>query len=81
MKKNQASLDYLHDLMVKIDSRLDDMHEVQVRHDENLKVHMKRSDQNEAAIEMLKKHVNMVQGVGGFIALLALVATIYAAVK
>ena len=79
MRKNDVN--YLVDLLSKMDSRLDDMHEVQIRHDENLKTHMKRSDQNEEAIEMLKKHVNMVNGVGAFIGLLAVIASIYAAVK
>jgi hypothetical protein len=68
-------------LVAKIDARLDDLAEISARHDENLLQHMKRSDQNEQAIEMLKKHVNMVNGVGVFLGLLATVAAIYAGVK
>lgn len=79
MKK--SDMQFIHDLLMKIDARLDDLAETSARHDENLKQHMKRSDQNEEAIDMLKKHVNMVNGVGAFIGIVALVASIYAAVK
>lgn len=86
MKKNDMS--YIHDLLTKLDLRLDDIHEVQVRHDENLKEHMRRSLANEQAVEALKqeltpvkKHIHMVQGVGAFIGLIAVIASIYAAVK
>jgi hypothetical protein len=77
----KRDITYLHDLVAKIDARLDDLAEISARHDENLLQHMKRSDQNEQAIEMLKKHVNMVNGVGVFLGLLATIAAIYAGVR
>ena len=79
MKK--ADIEYLHDLVVRVDDRLDDMAETLVRHDENLKQHMKRSDQNEEAIEMLKAHVNKVNGVAAFLGLLGVIAGIVAVFK
>lgn len=50
----KTSTDYIHDMLVRIDDRLDGMAETLIRHDENLKTHMKRSDSNEEAIELLK---------------------------
>jgi len=80
-RKGNSDMEYLHDLVVRMDSRLDEMSETLVRNDENLKLHMKRSDHNEEAIEMLKKHVNMVHGVAVFIGLIATVASIAAVLK
>lgn len=84
-KKKSNDMTYIHDLLAKIDSRLDDMHEVQVRHDENLKEHMKRTAMLEDELKPIKKHVDKVTTVGQFllgtVGLLALIATIYAAVK
>lgn len=86
MKK--AEMQFIVDLLTKLDSRLDDMHEVQIRHEENLKEHMRRSAANEAAINQvksevkpLKSFVDMAKGVGAFLGLLAVVASIWAAVK
>ncbi|MEZ0209254.1 MAG: hypothetical protein ACAH17_03715 [Candidatus Paceibacterota bacterium] len=64
-----------------MDSRLDDLAETSARHDENLKEHMKRSDTNEQAIEMLKSHVNMVNGIIAFIGFVGIVVGIWAAIK
>ena len=81
-------MEFLHDFLAKLDDRLDDMDrkmadmsQTMVKHDVNLELHMKRSDQNERAIEMLKKHVNAVNGVAAFIGFLAVLASIYAAFK
>lgn len=78
---SQNNMKYIHDLLAKLDSRLDDIHEVQIRHDENLKTHMKRSDANEEAIEMLKKHVNMVNGVMAFVGFIITIIGLWAAFK
>lgn len=74
-------MDYLHDLVAKIDARLDDMAETLTKHDVNLETHMKRSDMLEQELKPIRKHVYMVQGVGAFISLLALLAAIYEVVK
>ena len=73
----RRDLDYLHDMVAKVDSRLDDMAETLVKHDANLAEHMRRTALLEQEISPIKKHVYMVQGVGAFIGLLALIATIY----
>lgn len=85
-KKN--NLEFVHDLVSKVDSRLDDindnmsvMSDTLIKHDINLALHMKRSDQNEQAIEMLKKHVTAVNAVIAFVGFVAVVATIYSAFK
>lgn len=84
-KKQTNDMTYLHDLLAKIDSKLDDMHEVQVRHDENLKEHMRRTELLETELKPIKKHVDKVSTVGQFllgaVGLLALIATIYEALK
>lgn len=58
-----AKNSFIHDMLVKMDSRLDDMAETLIRHDENLKTHMRRSDANEAAVEELKKEMVQLQKV------------------
>lgn len=84
-KKSNNDMQFIHDLLAKIDSRLDDMHEVQVRHDENLKEHMRRTEILESELKPIKNHVDKVTTIGQFllgaVGLLALVATIYAALK
>jgi hypothetical protein len=84
----RTDLDYLHDLVVKVDGRLDDldikMEQVNgtlIKHDINLELHMKRSDQNEEAVEMLKAHVNRVNGIIAFVGFVAIVVSIYSALK
>jgi hypothetical protein len=77
VKMRRRDLDYLHDMVAKVDSRLDDMAETLVKHDANLAEHMRRTALLEQEISPIKKHVYMVQGVGAFIGLLALIATIY----
>jgi cytochrome c-type biogenesis protein CcmH/NrfG len=79
MKKN--NLDYIHDLLAKLDHQMDDMNETLIKHDANLAEHMRRTELLEEQIVPVKKHVDMMQGVAGFVALLALIATIYAAVR
>ena len=77
----KSDMHFIHDLLLKMDSRLDDLAETSARHDENLKEHMKRSDTNEQAIEMLKSHVNMVNGIIAFIGFVGIVVGIWAAIK
>ena len=76
-----SNMRFIHDLLIKIDARLDELAETSARHDENLAAHMKRSDANEEAIELLKAHVNRVNGAVAFISLLAVLAGIMAAFK
>lgn len=85
MKKE---LNYVHDMVVKVDSRVDDLYElmqeqikINVSNTEILKEHQRRSLANEESLELLKRHIHMVQGVAAFLGVLALVATIYMAVK
>lgn len=56
-----AKNSFIHDMLVKMDSRLDDMAETLVRHDENLKTHMSRSLKNEEAVESLKSEITELQ--------------------
>lgn len=46
------------------------------RIEENLKEHMRRTFNLEGRAESIEKHIHMVQGVGAFIGLLALIASI-----
>lgn len=78
-KKN--NVDFVHDMLIKIDSQLDDLNETSVRHDEQLKEHMRRSDSNEEAISELRKHSNMALGAYTLLTVVSIVAAIYAAVK
>jgi len=41
---------------------------------EDLKLHMKRTHQNEIAIEYVRRHVNFVQGALGLVSLIAIIA-------
>lgn len=79
--RNKQDMNYIHDLLVKLDSRIDDLTLISARHDENLKEHMRRTEILESELRPVKTHINMVQGVGAFIATLALLATIYMVVK
>lgn len=56
-----------------------DMMEVKTslaRIEENLKEHMRRTHNLEGRAESIEKHVHMVQGVFGFLGILALIATV-----
>lgn len=77
----REDMQFIHDLLIKLDSRLDSVDSTLVKHDENLKEHMRRTELLEAEFKPVRKHVHMVQGVGAFIAILALLATIYAVLK
>lgn len=75
------NMKFIHDMLVKMDARLDELAVTSARHDENLATHMKRSDANEQSIELLKAHVNKVNGVAAFIGLLGVIAGIIAVFK
>lgn len=72
---------FIHDVLVKMDDRLDDMHEVQIKQQSSLDHHILRTDLLERELVPLRKHVYMAQGIGAFLLILSLIATIYAAVK
>ena len=74
-------MQFIHDFLAKLDSRLDDIHEVQIKQAASLDEHIRRTELLEDQLEPIRKHVHMVQGVGAFIGLLALVATILAVFK
>lgn len=74
----KSDMQFIHDLLLKMDSRLDDLAETSARHDENLKEHMKRSESNEQAVEMLKRHVHMVNGIIAFVGFVGVVVGIWA---
>jgi hypothetical protein len=77
----RSDMQFIHDLLAKLDSRLDDIHEVQIKQQASLEEHIRRTSLLEEQMEPVRKHVYMVQGVGAFIGLLALVATILAVFK
>jgi hypothetical protein len=81
MNKRDANMQFIHDMLVKLDVRLDSVDETLIRHDENLKDHMRRTSLLEEELKPIRKHVFMIQGVGAFIGLLALIATIVAVFK
>ncbi len=74
-------MEYLHDVMAKIDQRLDDVEIILAKQEENLKMHMKRSDTLEGMVDMLKKDVWLVRGAGALITILGILASIYSALK
>jgi hypothetical protein len=78
---SKVDMRFIHDMLMKLDGRLDDLSDISARHDENLKEHMKRSESNEMAIEMLKRHVNMVNGIIAFVGFAGTVVAIWAALK
>ena len=81
MNKNKSNVEFLHDMLMKIDLQMDELNETAVRHDEQLKEHMRRSDSNEEAISELRKHSNMALGAYTLLTAISIVAAIYAAVK
>jgi hypothetical protein len=72
---------FIHDLLSKVDSRLDDIHEVQIKQQASLDEHIRRTAILEKQISPIQKHVHMVQGVGAFLGVMALIATIVAVFK
>ncbi len=60
MKKNSDIL-IIHDSLIRIETRLDDMATTAVRHEENLKEHMRRSVAAEKGIETLKSEIAPLQ--------------------
>lgn len=78
---SKVDMKFIHDLLAKIDARLDDMHEIQIKQEASLSEHIRRTALLEEQMEPVRKHVHMVQGVGAFLGLLALVATILAVFK
>lgn len=80
MRRNK-DMEYLHDIMTKIDQRLDDVEIILAKQEENLKMHMKRSDTLEGMVELLKKDVWLVRGAGALITVLGIAASIYSALK
>lgn len=75
----KEDIEYLHDYMAKIDQKLDDVEIILAKQEENLKLHMKRSDQLEGIVTILRQDVWMVRGVGAFLAVAGVAASIYAA--
>lgn len=68
-----------------LDMRLDSIDKTMVRHEENLRTHMKRSDHLEALIEHLdkdfkpvQKHVIMIEGILKFLGVISILASIAA---
>lgn len=81
MSMGKSDMKFLHDLLVKIDDRLDDMLSVQIKQQASLDEHIRRTELLEAQMTPVQKHVHMVQGVGAFLGILALIATIVAVFK
>lgn len=79
--KKQENVDYVHDMLAGLDHRLDEMTVLLAKQQQSLEYHIKRTDLLQEEIKPIRKHVYMVQGVGAFLGILALIATIYAAVK
>lgn len=77
----KANIDHIHDMLVAIDSRLDDMAETLVRNDANLALHMKRSDELETVVDELKKQSNMVQGIVAFVVFISVILSIIEVLK
>lgn len=79
MSMSQSKRDnvtFVHDMLVKLDGRLDDLTQVSARHDENLKEHMRRTEILEKELQPVKSFVDMAKGVGAFILIISLLATI-----
>lgn len=88
----KKDLTFVHDMLAKLDSRLDDIYETQIKQQCILEEHQRRSVANEQAVEILAKelkpvtkHVDMMTYIGrfllGIVAMLALIATIWQAIK
>jgi hypothetical protein len=63
--------------MAKLDQKLDDVEIILAKQEENLKLHMKRSDHLEEIVTILRQDVWMVRGVGAFLAIAGIIASIY----
>lgn len=79
---------FIQDMLVRVDLKQDGLNVMQsamnvelTRQGVILEEHKRRSIANEAAVEELKAYTNRMQGIGAFIALTALVASIWAAIK
>jgi hypothetical protein len=73
----REDINYLHDCMAKLDQKLDDVEIILAKQEENLKLHMKRSDHLEEIVTILRQDVWMVRGVGAFLAIAGIMASIY----
>lgn len=79
----ERELDRIHSTLETIRDRLSDMNITIAKQEENLKEHMRRTDQNEnmiksleTSIEPIKKHVSMVEGALKLVGLVASIAAI-----
>lgn len=81
MNKGKTDMQFIHDMLVKLDIRMDSVDQTLVKHDMNLQEHMRRTAMLEEELKPVRRHVYMVQGVGAFLGLLAIAATIYLAFK
>lgn len=77
----KTSLDIIHDMLVKLQDDVEEIKDEQVQQRVILDEHIRRTELLESEMRPVRKHVYMVQGVGAFIGLLALVATIVVAFK
>lgn len=86
MRNNRQDL--IMDMLLKLDDRLDRLEDGGVETGKtlvlinaNLAEHMRRTALIEEELKPVKDHVSMVRGVGAFLGILALVATVVAAFK
>lgn len=67
----------VHDKLDLIAADISSIKEIQVKHEENLKEHMRRTALLEKEVKPIVKHVAMVKGAGVLLSILAVVAGIY----
>jgi len=79
MREIKETLDKIFLKLETIDEKQAAMSEVQVRHEENLREHMRRSDLLEQEFKPVKKHVEQVRGGLRLLAALVPVAAAVAA--
>lgn len=65
------SMDRVEEKVDKLDDRLDDIDQHLAVYNEQLKVHIKRTDQIERELRPVVKHVEQVKGITKFLAALA----------
>lgn len=77
----KETLDRLHSKVDKIDDRLDKVDKHLAIYNEQLTIHIKRSEMLEEDMKPVKEHVHQVKGIFKFISIIGVIAGIAAAIK
>jgi len=77
----KQELDRLHEKVDKIDKRLDKVDKHLAVYNNQLSIHIKRSEMLEDDMKPIKEHVHQIKGIFKFLSILGILAGIAAALK